>query len=266
MESVKEEWKGMEGVDVKAITSKLDLANTSMCKWQAYKEEKETQRAVDEDSRYVTMANDIVAMVHALRIKKEANEPMMVLKAVQAFINFLKQALGVAEKCEMEIRTIGPVTPNPFHGFKMAPNVVMEGGTPRNSGVTSPYAAGAPSPYAPAPAQASPYGAPPPQSNPYGAPPPQSNAYGQPPAQTYQQPVQQAGPPPIPFANHAPAVPAPPARPQARALYPFTKTQPTELSFNTGDILFLNSTEGPWWQAELNGQAGLIPNNYVQRI
>jgi len=117
----------------------------------------------------------------------------------------------------------------------------------------SPRSAAAAAPAA-APAAASPY-----------AQPVAASPYAQPVASSpYQAYPAQAAPPPIPVTNYAP--PPAPQYPQARALYPFVKQNPPELSFNAGDILKLLNTEGAWWQAELNGQVGLIPNNYVQRI
>jgi len=64
----------------------------------------------------------------------------------------------------------------------------------------------------------------------------------------------------------APSGYAQPPSAQARAIYPFQAGTPQELSFQPGDVLNILNFDGAWWQAELRGQAGLIPSNYVERI
>ena len=59
--------------------------------------------------------------------------------------------------------------------------------------------------------------------------------------------------------------PAKPAKPKAQALYDYDASTPDELTFREGDILtVLQKDPGGWWEAELNGQKGWIPANYVQ--
>lgn len=51
---------------------------------------------------------------------------------------------------------------------------------------------------------------------------------------------------------------------QARAIYNYVATCDTELSFSQNDVLTITERdESGWWYAELNGNAGFIPNNYV---
>lgn len=51
----------------------------------------------------------------------------------------------------------------------------------------------------------------------------------------------------------------------ARALYDYKATNDTELSFNAGDILNINDQDDSgWWYAELNGQMGFVPSNYIE--
>jgi hypothetical protein len=73
-------------------------------------------------------------------------------------------------------------------------------------------------------------------------------------------------------AANAP-LPAPPPLPaapssgkQAQGQWDFSATAPHELSFKAGDILTITDMNGPWWKAELNGQQGLIPGNYVKLL
>ncbi|CAF1134396.1 unnamed protein product [Adineta steineri] len=56
---------------------------------------------------------------------------------------------------------------------------------------------------------------------------------------------------------------------QARALYDFVGESSQELSFNAGEILFIDSTTAgqQWWRAQNSaGQVGDIPATYVERI
>eukprot|EP01100_Stratorugosa_tubuloviscum_P009543 TRINITY_DN3_c0_g1_i1.p1 TRINITY_DN3_c0_g1~~TRINITY_DN3_c0_g1_i1.p1 ORF type:complete len:1096 (-),score=666.41 TRINITY_DN3_c0_g1_i1:101-3388(-) len=61
--------------------------------------------------------------------------------------------------------------------------------------------------------------------------------------------------------------PPKPAVPQAKALYEYQATTGEDISFNEGDILtIVQKDAGGWWEAELNGQRGWIPANYVQEL
>ncbi|KAG9508933.1 Protein enhancer of sevenless 2B, partial [Fragariocoptes setiger] len=53
---------------------------------------------------------------------------------------------------------------------------------------------------------------------------------------------------------------------EAVALHDFTQTEQDELSFRRGDILNILNMEDDknWYKAEMNGQTGLIPVNYIQ--
>jgi len=54
---------------------------------------------------------------------------------------------------------------------------------------------------------------------------------------------------------------------KARGLYDYTASNENELSFREGDILEVKEQDDSgWWYCELNGVAGFVPNNYVQRI
>jgi len=51
---------------------------------------------------------------------------------------------------------------------------------------------------------------------------------------------------------------------RARGLYDYKATNDSELSFNGDDILTITEQdESGWWFAELNGNVGFIPRNYV---
>jgi len=95
-------------------------------------------------------------------------------------------------------------------------------------------------------------------TNPYNNQQSPVNPYAQTNAQpqtNVQQPAR-AGLPPLPSR--------PTATERVRAQWAFQAVNPTELSFNPGDILTILEKPSDWWRAELNGRTGLIPSNYVQ--
>lgn len=46
---------------------------------------------------------------------------------------------------------------------------------------------------------------------------------------------------------------------QAQAMYGYKATSEIELDLRPGDIVTLFSTEGEWWEGELNGTRGYVP-------
>lgn len=50
---------------------------------------------------------------------------------------------------------------------------------------------------------------------------------------------------------------------EARGKYDFNATADDELSFRKGDILKILSRQEDWYKAEMNGQEGFIPQNYI---
>jgi len=166
------------------------------------------------------------------------------------------------------------VTPPEMEAY--VPPPTQQYGAPQGGGyATSPAPPrggsqfGQPQPYQP-PQEA--YGAPPQYGAPQGGggylatPSPQqvrprgaSSAGG---AAPYQPPAGGGGT----LRGALPPKPAPARQVTARALYPFTAQNPSELSFNPGDVLIILAQEGDWWNASLNGRTGLIPGNYVQLV
>ncbi|GAA5960977.1 hypothetical protein JCM8115_002643 [Rhodotorula mucilaginosa] len=69
-----------------------------------------------------------------------------------------------------------------------------------------------------------------------------------------------------------PAVPAQqqrvaPPKPQCKAVWDYTKSQPDDLGFKAGDVITIEAEENPdWWRGSLNGQTGLFPSNHVERL
>ncbi|XP_028267849.1 GRB2-related adapter protein 2a [Parambassis ranga] len=51
---------------------------------------------------------------------------------------------------------------------------------------------------------------------------------------------------------------------EARGKYDFTATADDELSFRKGDILKILSLQDEWCKAEINGQEGFVPKNYIE--
>lgn len=54
---------------------------------------------------------------------------------------------------------------------------------------------------------------------------------------------------------------------RVRALYDFQPSEPGELQFRKGDIIFvLESVYKDWWKGSLRGQTGIFPLNYVEKL
>lgn len=85
--------------------------------------------------------------------------------------------------------------------------------------------------------------------------------------------VQSEFPPTVQNDDEAPSRP-PPKPPKeetiqpfkAKALFDFEKNEENELNFKENDILLILKAKGHWWLAELNGQRGMIPSNYVEKL
>lgn len=118
------------------------------------------------------------------------------------------------------------------------------GGTPRGGRGGAPRGGRGGAPRG-APRGGAPRGAPPSR----GAPP----TRGAPPARG----GRGGGPPPTPAA---------PPKPKCRALYPYDPVEPDELRLQEGDIIEITEEDGDWWQGILNGNEGLFPANYVEKI
>ncbi|XP_071322499.1 GRB2-related adapter protein 2a isoform X2 [Trachinotus anak] len=50
---------------------------------------------------------------------------------------------------------------------------------------------------------------------------------------------------------------------EARGKYDFSASADDELSFRKGDILKILSSQDDWYKAEMNGQEGFVPQNYL---
>ncbi|KAM9843639.1 GRB2-related adapter protein 2a isoform 2-T3 [Aulostomus maculatus] len=50
---------------------------------------------------------------------------------------------------------------------------------------------------------------------------------------------------------------------EARGKYDFPATAADKLSFRKGDVLKILSPQDDWYKAEMNGQEGLVPQNYI---
>ncbi|XP_060946380.1 GRB2-related adapter protein 2a [Limanda limanda] len=52
---------------------------------------------------------------------------------------------------------------------------------------------------------------------------------------------------------------------EARAKFDFVATADDELSFRKGDMLKLLSSQDDWYKAEMNGEEGFVPQNYIDK-
>ncbi|XP_034046867.1 GRB2-related adapter protein 2a [Thalassophryne amazonica] len=51
---------------------------------------------------------------------------------------------------------------------------------------------------------------------------------------------------------------------EATGKYDFSATEEDDLSFKRGDILKILSSDSGWYKAEMNGQEGFVPQNYIE--
>jgi len=54
---------------------------------------------------------------------------------------------------------------------------------------------------------------------------------------------------------------------EALYTYKASEDDPTEISFNKGDLLEIVDSSGKWWQARRpNGELGIVPSNYLRML
>ncbi|KAF4596431.1 hypothetical protein EYR40_007875 [Pleurotus pulmonarius] len=78
-------------------------------------------------------------------------------------------------------------------------------------------------------------------------------------------------PQPQPQPQAHPAPPAPPTKStfQARAIWGYNENrqEPNDLTFRAGDVIEVTEeTNADWWKGRINGQEGIFPSNYVERV
>eukprot|EP01124_Arcella_intermedia_P014288 TRINITY_DN2068_c0_g1_i4.p1 TRINITY_DN2068_c0_g1~~TRINITY_DN2068_c0_g1_i4.p1 ORF type:complete len:190 (+),score=29.47 TRINITY_DN2068_c0_g1_i4:237-806(+) len=93
VEQIKEEWKGMETVDLKDIRVKQDQVNRAWVTKKFYDKEKKAAKAGECESRYKGLVAELVQQVHTLREKKEELLPGYILNILQAEMEFHRQTL-----------------------------------------------------------------------------------------------------------------------------------------------------------------------------
>jgi len=75
------------------------------------------------------------------------------------------------------------------------------------------------------------------------------------------------GPRPVPGNNRPKPKPKPKPLRKCRALYNYEKQDTDELSFNEDDIIqLIKEDDSGWWKGRLNGEEGLFPGNYVEKL
>ena len=51
---------------------------------------------------------------------------------------------------------------------------------------------------------------------------------------------------------------------RATALYSYVAESPDELSFEAGDVIYVQQSDQSWWTGTLDGRSGAFPSNYVE--
>ena len=49
------------------------------------------------------------------------------------------------------------------------------------------------------------------------------------------------------------------------ALYTYEATDPSDLTFDIGELILVRKSEGDWWTGRIANRIGTFPNNYVQK-
>ena len=51
-------------------------------------------------------------------------------------------------------------------------------------------------------------------------------------------------------------------------MYTYTSDEPSDLTFNEGDMIYVTATSGDWWTGSINdqGKSGIFPANYVKKL
>lgn len=52
------------------------------------------------------------------------------------------------------------------------------------------------------------------------------------------------------------------------AMYTYTSDEPSDLTFNEGDIIYVTATTGDWWSGTISdqGRSGIFPASYVKKL
>jgi len=128
VEQIKEEWKGMETVDLKDVRVKQDQVNRTLITKKFFEKEKKSAKATENESKYRSFVAELVHLVHALREKKEELLPGYILNIVQAEMEFHRKTLEELVKCENTIRSMGKINPVKFTAYEQFGPVPSYGG------------------------------------------------------------------------------------------------------------------------------------------
>jgi len=154
IDTVKEEWRQLETVDLSELQKKQDMTNKSMSDAK-YWEKKNPPKSQEFDFKYRQYVSEWIVAIHELRIKKEEFIPQWILRNAQAEVLYLRASLKLAETAEQAIRMMGPPKPNPARDLSRF-NPAGGGGYGSAAGyeieTDEGHAAGAPPSGAPGPA------------------------------------------------------------------------------------------------------------------
>ncbi|XP_066490567.1 intersectin-2 isoform X1 [Tiliqua scincoides] len=64
--------------------------------------------------------------------------------------------------------------------------------------------------------------------------------------------------------NKKPAAPLCTLGEEYIALYPYTSSEPGDLTFTEGEEILVTQKDGEWWTGSVGGRTGIFPSNYVQ--
>ena len=50
------------------------------------------------------------------------------------------------------------------------------------------------------------------------------------------------------------------------AMYSYVSGEPTDLSFNEGDMIMVTKKDDDWWTGTLGDKTGIFPSSYVKKV
>ena len=50
------------------------------------------------------------------------------------------------------------------------------------------------------------------------------------------------------------------------ALYTYTSTVPTDLTFSAGEVICVIKSDGDWWTGIIGNRTGMFPGNYAKKM
>lgn len=110
-DTLKDQWKVFHDVDLKQIRTKQDATNKALSTAEYWKKEHKMAKQQEYDMKYRQLALEFITEVHAVREKKEADVPNLLLTQIQTELRFYQTMVAEYQRIEAAFRQMGPITP-----------------------------------------------------------------------------------------------------------------------------------------------------------